>query len=153
MTALFVYDLRWKLLPVNLMNAGITLGLAHAIVGAFTYDGSLVRYVLSVCASVLVAAGVFWALHFVSKGKWIGDGDIRLGVIIGLFLADPVLAWAAIFLASLYGIVYALFTVPLKKNSLKLHIPFGPFLILGLVTSYLAGSRIVGWYLDTLLFV
>ncbi len=153
MTALFVYDLRWKLLPVNLMNAAIVLGSVHVVFRAIAYDGSLVRYGLSICASVLVGAGVFWALHFVSRGKWIGDGDIRLGVIIGLFLADPVLSWAAIFMASLYGIVYALFTVPFKKDSLKLQIPFGPFLILGLVTSYLVGSRMVEWYLDTLLFV
>lgn len=153
MVALFVYDLRWKLLPTKLIIPAGLLGIIHAGAGAVVYEGTLIRYALSVFASLLVGAGVFWLLHQVSQGKWIGDGDVRFGVVIGLFLADPFLTWAAIFISSLYGLLYAFLTVPKKRKSLSMQIPFGPFLILGLVTAYLFGSRLIEWYLDTLIVV
>ena len=36
--------------------------------------------------AALVAGGFFAIQYFVSKGKWIGGGDIRLGILMGLML-------------------------------------------------------------------
>ena len=53
-------------------------------------------------ASVLIASGVFYVLYIFSQGKWIGFGDVRLGLITGTLLAlagvqfpDDILGFAA----------------------------------------------------------
>lgn len=153
MTALLVYDLRWKLLPTKVIQPLIVLGALHVGLQYALYDGSLLRYVASVIASVAVGAGMFALLWAVSNGRWIGDGDIRFGVVIGLFLADPLLSWLSIFIASVLGLVFALSLLKNAKKKSKLQIPFGPFLISGLIITYLFGRLLVDWYFENILYL
>jgi len=154
MTALTVFDLRWYRLPNKIVYPLISVALIHRVVEFFAKDETLSEALLPTLLALIVGSGVFWLLFQISKGKWIGDGDYRLGVAIGLFLADPLVTWLAIFIASLIGLVFMLPSIlGSKKNKLKLKVPFGPFLILGLYFCYLFGEKIIDWYLETFLFL
>lgn len=157
MSALVVFDLRWYLLPNKLIYPLITVSLLHRVAAFFVNGEVFSDAVLSTTASLLIGSGLFWALHRISKGKWIGDGDYRLGVAIALFLVDPLLTWLALFAASVFGLLVMLPMIIHSKGSskskLKLKIPFGPFLIMGLYFSYLFGDKLIDWYLSTFLYL
>ncbi|MCR5699957.1 MAG: prepilin peptidase [Candidatus Saccharibacteria bacterium] len=78
--------------------------------------------------AVLILGGLYFALYFISKGKWVGDGDWLLGIAIGLALGSPWLALIALFVANLLACLFAL---PTLKKSKKIHL--GPFLVASFV--------------------
>ncbi len=84
----------------------------------------------------LVALGFMTLMYFLSK-KGIGSGDV---ILIGAasFALGPFNAVCSIFLASLFGIIYALIT----KSSMKTKVPFGPFLAIGIYLALLFGDHV-----------
>lgn len=153
MMALVVSDLKWYLLPSKLVYPLVGVAAVHRVVQCVFEQQGILEAVAATMAALLIASGLFWALNFISNGRWIGDGDYRLGLAIGLYLGDPLLAWMTLFFASVFGLVIIAPALVKKKNRLKLKIPFGPFLILGLMWSYIIGERLLSWYLDTFLYL
>jgi prepilin signal peptidase PulO-like enzyme (type II secretory pathway) len=96
--------------------------------------------------SILVAAGVFFALFTVSKGKWIGYGDVRLGLVTGTLLADPTKSLAMIFFASVLGTALILPALLGGQKKLASKLPYGPFLIAATAFVLLFGQPIIDWY-------
>lgn len=152
-TALFVYDLRWYLLPNKLVYALVAVAFVHRAIYTFYTDSILAVDVVNAAVSVSVAAGFFWILYYVSKGKWIGYGDVRLGLAIGLILPNGLVAWLALCVASVVGLLFALPQLPKNKHKMTLKIPFGPFLIIGMWFAYIWGERLISWYTETFLYL
>lgn len=150
--ALLVYDARWMLLPNKLVFPFIGLGVLQTIVGATVFDGGI-GYVLNSVGGLLVAGGIFFVLFQLSKGAWIGGGDVKLGYGLGLYLASPVLAFVLLFVASLLGLLAAIPGMLSKKVRMSSRIPFGPFLIIGCVLVMLFGADAVEWYKQYILLV
>lgn len=143
--ALTVYDLRYMLLPNRLVAAAaVPVGLWTAI------DALLVRQNLTpfIEAAVGLAAfgGLFYVLFQVSQGKWIGGGDVKLGFVLGAWLADPLLSLLAIFLASLTGTMIAGVISLRKPLTKQTRLPFGPMLIFGFFVSFLFGAQFIATY-------
>ena len=90
--------------------------------------------------------GFFLAQFLFSSGRWIGGGDIRMGVLMGCMfgLANGLVA---LFLSYLLGSLTAITLLVLKKADRKTQIPFGTFLSIASVTVLLTGTRILDWYL------
>jgi len=167
MGGLMIFDLRWFLLPNKLVYPLIAVASTHRIALFFIADESLPRALTYTALSVVVSSGLFWAMHRISNGKWIGDGDYRFGIAAGIFLANPFVSWLSLFIASILGLMYALpvyvSSKPVKttktskskkaKKASTLKIPFGPFLIVGLCISYLYGRSIIDWYSSTFLYL
>ena len=87
----------------------------------------------------------FALLWLVSSGKWMGFGDVKLAVLMGLLLGiGNVLL--ALFLAFFFGAIIGLILLVFEKKNLKSEIPFGPFLITGTFLALLWGSQIIQWY-------
>ncbi|OGC49764.1 hypothetical protein A2716_00160 [candidate division WWE3 bacterium RIFCSPHIGHO2_01_FULL_40_23] len=91
----------------------------------------------------------FLLLIFLTKGRGMGGGDVKLGFLIGLVNGFP-LSVVAIFLGFLIGAMYSLLLVLFKKKSLKGTIPFGPFLIIGSYLTVFFGNFLFEWYLRLL---
>ena len=77
--------------------------------------------------------GIYLLLYFISKGKWVGDGDWILAAMIGLVLGHPWLAMIALFIANFSA---CLIMLPFVKKSKNHQIYFGPFLVLAFVITY-----------------
>lgn len=149
MAVLFAYDLKWFLLPDSCTIALAAIGLS--IVGVSAAESQdLVGTLLAAVGAVAVLAGLYAVLYFVSKGRWVGFGDVKLGVGLGLLLLDWQLAIVALFLANLIGcliVIPLLITKKLKRDS---HVPFGPMLIGGTVLAWFIGWPILEAYLFTI---
>jgi len=91
----------------------------------------------------------FVSLILLTKGKGMGGGDVKLGLLIGLFNGFPYNI-LGIFLGFVIGSVFSLLMILFKKKTMKDIIPFGPFLIAGSLVSLFFGSYIINWYLNLL---
>ena len=89
-------------------------------------------------------------LFIVSRGRWVGFGDVKLGAALGLILVDWRLSALALFLANLIGCLIVIPLLAAKKVTRTSHIPFGPMLIVGAVLAWLVGWQILDWYLGAL---
>ena len=150
LTALTVYDLRWFTLPNRIVYPLAAVVAAYAAVSVSTASNPAMA-LLNIVLAVIVGGGLFYLLFQVSKGKWIGGGDVKLGWLLGLTVGTPARAALFIFLGSLLGSLVSaplLVSGRLKRQSL---IPFGPFLIAGAILTVLFGTDILNWYQRTFL--
>lgn len=144
--ALVVYDFRWMLLPNRIMVYTLYLAVFYIVSNVLvSSDYSLISQ--SILASI-VGGGLFMGLFYMSNGKWIGGGDVKLGFVLGLIAGTPLFACLMLFFASLLGTFFALPTILLGSKSLKTKIPFGPFLIAGCFVAVLFGQQITDYYIE-----
>ncbi len=142
--ALAVYDLRWFLLPDRVvLPLTILAGLQTVVVALWAR--SLEQLYLPLLAAAIIF-GLFWLLFQASQGAWIGGGDVKLAVTLGLLAATPLKAFMVIFFASLLGTLVSIPLLMQGKRGLKLQIPFGPYLLTATIIVVLYGTAIVDWY-------
>lgn len=145
--AAFVYDWLHLELPDEFMFPAIGVALVWLLVRWFGYHES------SLAISQLIGAalfGGFYALMWYGSGeKWIGDGDIRLAVLMGLILTPSQLV-VGIFATYFIGAFVGILLIALKLKTRKDVIAFGPFLIIGMYVGYFWGDRLLDLYLRLL---
>ncbi|OGL66515.1 hypothetical protein A2856_02380 [Candidatus Uhrbacteria bacterium RIFCSPHIGHO2_01_FULL_63_20] len=135
---LFTYDLKYKLLPDR-----FTL---PAIAVAFGLNVWLGRRPTELSMGAALAGGFFLLQYVLSRGRWIGGGDIRLGVLMGSMLGLPA-TLGALVIAYVIGALVGLGLLVAKKADGKTEIPFGTFLTASTFLMLFWGERIIGWYL------
>lgn len=144
---LFAYDLKWYLLPDRVMFPLIGLSAVIAAVTlAMLQVPDLTGTLISLAASVLILAGLYFALWLISGGKWVGFGDVKLGLALGLLLMDWKLALLALFLANFIGTLIVLPGLAARKLGRQTQVPFGPLLIGGFFIALIFGHSIIGGY-------
>jgi leader peptidase (prepilin peptidase)/N-methyltransferase len=147
---LFAYDLRWFLLPNVIVFPLIAVAAVMAMLRlTMTFD--LPGALLSLFIAVVLLSGLYLVLWFTSKGKWIGFGDVKLGLALALLLGDWQLAFIALFAANLIGCVIVIPGLLSGKMTRGTRVPFGPLLIAGCVIAMLLGERILSLYFSVLL--
>lgn len=142
--ALAVYDLRWQELPDRLVWPLVGIALSEAIFVAF-YQHSLQAFLAAALAGALLF-GLFWGIYQISKGNWIGGGDVKLVLVLGLIVGSPLQAFLVIFLASLIGTVASIPTLLGRKSMHGVQVPFGPALLIATIIVYFSGAAIISWY-------
>lgn len=145
-SALFWYDLRWFILPNKLVYPVIGLSAVYAVSSTAVYDLSFFDGIIVPLLAGGLMSGVFFFMHTVSKGKWIGFGDVRLAVALGILVGTPFKAWLVIFFASLLGLILVAPQLLQRKRKLNTKIPFGPLLITATVIIVLFGDRLSNEY-------
>jgi len=142
--ALVVYDFRWYLLPNKIVFPLTILAVAQVLaVALYDKDWSALA---EAGAGALVIGGTFYLIFQVSKGNWIGGGDVKLGFILGLLAGGILESFLVLFIASVAGLLAAAPMLIKGKANRKTQLPFGPFLILGLIVVVLFGADIIDWY-------
>lgn len=140
---IFVFDLKYYLILDK-----VTL---PAMAVAAVLSALILRIdVLSLAIGALVGGGFFWLQFVVSKGKWIGGGDIRLGLLMGLMLGFPNIL-VALFIAYFLGSMIGIALIAGKEKKWKSKVPFGTFLSAATVVAILVGQQIIDYYLNVLL--
>ena len=138
---IFVYDFKYSYILDRYSIPAIILALFFNIV--------LGADALNILLGGLLIGGFFAIQFLVSNGKWIGGGDIRMGLLMG-FLLGAELGLVALFVSYVLGAVVGIFLVLTKKRELDGHVPFGTFLALGTVFAMIWGADVLGWYLGYL---
>jgi len=103
--------------------------------------------ILRPISSAFLASLFFLAIVFLSQGKWMGLGDVKLAFLMGLFLGFPNIL-VALFLAFFIGAIIGIGLIISGKRTLKSEVPFGPFLITGTFIALFWGNQITNWYLS-----
>lgn len=148
--SLIVFDMRWMLLPDKLTIPLAALSLLFSILRVITSNdysfigaaiGSMTLFIL------------FFLLYKFSQGEWIGGGDVKLAVSLGLLAGNVELSLILIFLASLFGLLSVIPGMISRKvkSRLKMRIPFGPYLLSAGVIIVLFGYQTQD-YLEKLLY-
>lgn len=143
----FVYDLKNLLVVEEFVWLALILVVGWWLVlifeGKLSLDLNLVK---NLGGAVLLGGGLLAFLVLVGRGKWMGTGDIKFGIILGLLLGMPK-AVVALFLAFVLGSVVGLLLVALKRKTMKDPLPFAPFLILGTFLGFFWGEKLIEWYM------
>lgn len=137
---IFVYDLKYYLIPDIIVYPAIIVTFLYQL------QFSIFNYLLA----GLIGGGFFLTIVLISRGKWMGVGDIKLGFLMGLFLGLNLLL-VALFVSFLSGAIISVILLVLKKKQLKSEIPFGPFLIGAMFISLFWGSFLSNWYFNLFL--
>lgn len=153
LTIHIVYDAKWFLL-LDVISIAIS-GLAVAFVLLLTmmgaWEADLSQLQNSVLA-LLALPGFYGMLYVVSKGQWIGFGDVKLLIPLAIMLPGWPEALLVLFLANVLGCLWILPGITAKKISRSTRIPFGPFLIIAWLITMLWGKAIIAAYMGTLAF-
>ncbi|MFA5133764.1 MAG: prepilin peptidase [Patescibacteria group bacterium] len=136
---LFLYDLKYRILP-DIISIPVTIVL-------FVINALLGFKILNLLLAVAIGGGFFLLQYLLSRGKWIGDGDIRLGALLGAGVGFPGIL-LAIFMAYILGAFAGLYLLLSKKAALKSEIAFGTFLAIGGAVAIFWGNKIINWYLN-----
>lgn len=140
-----VYDWKWMILPDKFMLPAIFIAIIYVLV-LNTYFGQQVLVARGLAA--LIFALFFTTLWAVSSGKWLGDGDIRLALVMGLMLSLPQLIVAVFFSFNIAAVV-SIWLLWSKRKTRKDAIPLGPFLIAGTFIGLFAGEWLLKFYLGS----
>ncbi len=140
---LFVYDLRYYLIPDRVSLPGIIVAF---ILSYFILDIGI----FSLMAGTLIGGGFFLLQYAVSRGRWIGGGDIRLGALMGMMLGWPQVV-AALFIAYVTGSIVGIFLIVLRQKKWQSQVPFGTFLTGATVVTFFFGPQIIDFYRDLFL--
>ena len=140
--ALSVIDFRTYIIPIGFNIFILALGVIR-IICKLAIDGdtfvSIVPYVIGMFA-VSVPLGILW---FLSKGRAIGGGDVKLMGAAGLLLG-----WKQILFAFVLGCIIGSFIhiARMKISKAGRVLAMGPYLAAGIMIVILFGEKLLGWY-------
>lgn len=153
LVVIFVYDLKHYIISNEIVYSGIILTFLYQL------QFSIINYQFSInfqfpifnyLLAGLIAGAFFLTIILISKGKWMGMGDVKLVVFMGLVLGWPDIL-AALFLAFLGGAFVSVILIISKKKTLKSEVPFGPFLVGATIIAVFWGNTLINWYLNLFL--
>lgn len=138
---IFIYDLRYYLILDKISLPAIVIIFLLNIIAGLDWLNLLISGIIG---------GSFFLLQFVlSRGKWIGGGDIRLGALMGVLLGWPQIL-AALFLSYILGSLAALPLLLSGRKKMSSQLPLGAFLVPGTIITLFWGQPLIGWYLGFL---
>lgn len=137
---IFMIDWKHQLIPDVMLGIMLlsTIGLGIPL----SWSDRLTHLI-----SGAVCSAFFFALWFGTRGRGIGFGDVKLGFVMGVMLGYPGTIIAC-YIAFLTGAFWGVILMITHKAGLKSRIAFGPFLILGIVVTYVFGTTIWAWWLS-----
>lgn len=140
LTFVFIYDLRYK----EIHEVVLVPGILYAIVwGILTYGWQ------NTFLAMVIGFSFFGLQYLISKGRWIGSGDIEIGLFMGALLGWPTIL-PGIFISYLIGSLVGIVLLVSKKANAQSAIPLGPFLMIGTVLSFVWGEQFLSLYLNGL---
>ncbi len=122
-----VIDLQYMIIPNRLTLFG---GICGIILSFFGEIGSLFKSVLGAFSGFVILITLFFMGKVFYKRDGVGMGDVKLAIVMGLFLG-PFWCIIAMFLAIFIGGTWGIIQMTFRKRIALKEIPFGPFMALG----------------------
>lgn len=136
---IFVYDLKYYLIVDLVVYLGIFVSFIFNLIIHKSFYEMLFGLILGFC--------FFGFQYFISRGRWLGEGDIILGCLMGVLLGLKI-SIVALFLTYFSGAIISIFLLLLKVKDKSSKIPLGPFISLAIFISFLFGHSIFNWYIN-----
>ncbi|MDD5230607.1 MAG: prepilin peptidase [Candidatus Marinimicrobia bacterium] len=139
-------DIEFHKIPNILILTGLLCGVTLLLI-------STPRNPIDAGLGLLVGAGImfFWSVfgRLLFKKECLGGGDVKLAILVGLYLglSGTILAiFISFILAGLVGIGLVL----IKGLKMDGRLPYAPFLAIGAIATIVSGQPIINWYLGFL---
>jgi prepilin signal peptidase PulO-like enzyme (type II secretory pathway) len=139
--SIFFYDLKYLKIPEIFTLPTIALIF---IVGLFIPEPGLYNMLIGGAIGGLFFGFQVW----ISNEKWLGKGDVQIGILMGLLLGWKLLI-VSIFITYIIGSIISVILLSTKKLGLKSKIPFAPFMIIGTFITIFFGDYLLNLYLNT----
>ena len=155
LAVIFIYDLKHYIIPDSMVFSAIIVAFLYQLsrvldfrlISEFSFQALDFKIILSPLLSAFAAAFFFFSIFFISRGKWMGFGDVKLAFLMGLMLGWPNIL-LALFLSFLIGAIIGLGLVSRGRKTMKSEVPFGPFLVSGTLIALFCGDFIIKLYLQ-----
>lgn len=135
----FFYDLKYLKVADEILLPGILIGLIATLMpGTPLFIDALLGAALSLA--------FFGIQILVSRGEWVGYGDLRVGAFMGVILGWKLMI-VALFLSYFVGSFVAVIIALRKKKFMGVKIPFAPMLVTGTLLALFFGNDLLEWYL------
>ena len=142
LVVIVVYDIRHYIIP-DTLTFSLTLWVLSWYLFSFTQGTSLMHILYTVVAAAC-ASGFLFFLWYVSKGRWIGFGDVKLAFPLGL-IVGAINVFSMMVLSFWIGAGISLLIIAAAKLqrgqlglrflssnlTIKSVVPFAPFLVAG----------------------
>lgn len=140
--AIAIYDIRHMIVPFETAAILFVLGIIATLVRQYVNGFELYDFF-----SGAIVALPFTFLYLISRGRWVGMGDVIMYASLGFLIGLPIGA-TAFFYSVWLGAFVALMLMILHKREygLSSEIPFTPFIIIGAILAYYTQSDILGLY-------
>jgi leader peptidase (prepilin peptidase)/N-methyltransferase len=142
LVALSVIDLETQRLPREITYVTMAIGAPLLVVAALVAHEPERIWMAALGAVIYVA--LLGLIYLVSRGG-MGDGDVRLSPLLGMYLgwSNPGLVPISLFLASIAGSVVGIAMMLLGRGGRQSAIPFGPFLAAGTIATIFVGQDLL----------
>ena len=142
LVALVWIDLREFRLPREITYTAFVLGAIALVIAALVNDEP--ERIWQAALGAGIALAVMGLIYVASRGQ-MGDGDVRLAPLLGLYLGylNPGIVPVGLFLGFLLGAVIGVVAMAVGKAGRKTALPFGPFLAAGTVLAVFIGQDVV----------
>jgi prepilin signal peptidase PulO-like enzyme (type II secretory pathway) len=142
--ALAIYDARWFLLPNKIMFPLVGVAAVYWLIQNMIVTSFSISSLGDLALAMLPVTGFYGVMYILSRGKWVGLGDVKFGVVVGLLLPW----WGGVAVLVLANTIGSLFILPMiASGKVKRHsqIPFGPMLIVATLVVFFLHDAIWQW--------
>jgi leader peptidase (prepilin peptidase) / N-methyltransferase len=142
LVALTWIDLREQRLPREISYTALVLGAVALTIAALIRDEP--ERIWQMALGAVIAVVIIGGIYLASRGG-MGDGDVRLAPLLGLYLGwlNPGIVPVGLFYGFLLGAVVGVAAMAVGSAGRKTALPFGPFLAAGTVLAVLTGQGVV----------
>lgn len=147
-----VFDLKHYLILDKVIFPTLVFSLIYNFISDLNFGCSLVSINCQLGSGIFAAviiSGFFALQYYFSKGRWIGFGDVKFGLLLGSILGFK-LGLGMLMLAYCLGALTGVILIALGKKHLSSHMPFGTFLSISAIIMMLYGQSIIDWYFGLL---
>ncbi len=135
---IFVFDAKASVIPDQLS--------IPALIIAILFNVMLGMDALMIAFGLFLLGSFFAFQTIASRGRWVGGGDVRVGMLMGALLG-PAVGVFALLLSYMLGALVGLYLLFFRRANLADHVPFGTFMVVAIFTALLFGEQAVAWYL------
>ena len=135
-------DLQTQRLPREITYWGIGLGAVALAVAAIVIDEPERIWMMGLGGAIALLT--MWLIYTLSRGG-MGDGDVRLAPLLGMYLGwlNPGIVLPGLFFGFIAGAVVGVAMMAIDRAGRRTAVPFGPFLALGTIVAIFIGQHFV----------
>lgn len=136
-------DLFYGLIPTLLVTVGVVMTIIYRLILATAGIYQWSDLGLSLIAAI-GAWAFFYSLYIATNKQGMGDGDVVLAFLLGLILGWPKMV-VGVLASFVIGAIISLGLIAASKKKMKSTVPFGPFMIAGMVFALIYGNQMLVW--------
>jgi leader peptidase (prepilin peptidase)/N-methyltransferase len=142
LVALSIIDLKTKRLPRQITYTTAAIGAPLLAIAALVADEP--ERIRNAVLGAAIAFALMLLIYVVSRGG-MGDGDVRLAPLLGMYLGwlNPGIVPVGLFFGFLLGAVVGVGLMASGAAGRRTKIPFGPFLAAGALVAVFVGQQFV----------